>query len=173
MTNDEAIRELIRVSLGMPVNSVRPANQNAPSGGKSEPYATVLISEYGGGGFEIITVEDEPAPSNNVLETVDGWRTVSASVQFFRAGALTQARRLGLVLNLSRADELMQLRNLGLVSIGPVMDLTQVIDTYFEERAQVTLEFNVSAVETASVATFGTFPISVTTPAGSVNFEVS
>lgn len=167
------IRQLVRTVLGMPEDSVRKANQDGmPSGGQGDAYATVFISEYAREGWDALEQKDEDAPSLNVEETVHGQRNITASVQFFRAGALTRARRLELVLNFSSSLELMQDLGLGLVDVSSVTDLTGVVDTYFEERARIVLRFHVSAVETVSVPTYGKFPISVTTPAQSANFEV-
>ena len=41
---NKLIRKFIRETLAMPENSVRKANQTAPTGKQSEPFATVLIT---------------------------------------------------------------------------------------------------------------------------------
>ena len=41
---NKKVREIVRTLLNMPENSVRPANQNAPTGTLDTQFATVLIS---------------------------------------------------------------------------------------------------------------------------------
>lgn len=174
MQPDAAIRQLIRTALGMPENSVRAANQTGmPSGTRNEPYATVLVTSYAPIGWDQTRVTNEPAPSLNIAESADGVRHVTASVQFFRQDALVRGRRLKAALSLSGSVALMQELGLALRSVGPTQDLTDVVDTLFEERCRVQLEFQVSSVETASVPTYGQFPFSISVNADSAQFEVN
>ena len=67
---NKLIRQFVRENLGMPENSVRPANQTAPTGKQSEQFATVLITMIASAGEDDRQLANEVAPSKNVSETV-------------------------------------------------------------------------------------------------------
>lgn len=152
---NEYIRKLIRVLYGMQENSVRKANQNAPTGGKDDQFATVLITTFDGLGWDVRREQDEAAPSLNVKETVVGQRRFTASIQFFKGDAYSKAVRLEALLQSSKALELMQKNGLGLVRCAPAKNLTAVVDTHFEERGQVDVDFHVVIDHSVSLATYG------------------
>lgn len=173
MTVDVDIRTLIRTALGMPENSVRPANQNAPTGTSTDLFATVLVTGDGPTGWDSSTTADDAAPAITVTETVQGVRKLTATVQFFRPGANGLARRLAGRLQSAAAIELMQAAGLGLTHVGPVKDISSVVNTYWEDRAWMVLEFTATAVETATIDTYNVFPVTVTTGPESITFEVT
>jgi hypothetical protein len=173
MTVDADIRMLIRTTLGMPENSVRPANQNAPTGTSTDLFATVLITEDGATGWDSSTTANDAAPATTVTETVQGVRKLTATVQFFRPGANQMARSLAARLQGAAAIELMQAAGLGLTQVGLVKDLSSVVNTYWEDRAWMVLEFAVTAGSTATLDTYSVFPITVTTELESITFEVT
>lgn len=159
---NKKVREIVRTLLNMPENSVRPANQNAPTGTLDTQFATVLISAVSQKGWDDTTGKDEAAPSTNVSESAVGLRRFVASVQFFRGDAYTKACRLRTLLGLSNATDKLQAAGLGFIRASPAKNLTTVIDTYWEERGQIDIEFYLIAAETVSTPTYGRFPISVT-----------
>lgn len=169
---NKLFRGFFRELLGMPENSVRPANQNAPAGGKSEQFATVLVTGLEGSVWGSVKLKDEPAPSLNVEESVTVQYLVSLSVQFFRGDAYTKAQRLGVLLQLSTAIARMQALGIGLVSVGTARNLTAVVDTYWEARGQIDLVFHLIARETLSLPTFGTFKIDVSDGSSTTSSEV-
>jgi hypothetical protein len=176
MTVDEIntmIRKLVRETLGMPENSVRPANQTAPTGAQSEQFATVLITMIDDTGEDDRRLEDEPAPSLNVAETITGQRRLMASIQFFRGDAFLKACRLNTLMNMSAVVEKMQGLGLGLIRTSSARNLTAVIDAAWEARAQIDLEFHLVAKEVQSLPTFGSFPISVSTGSSTTSSEVT
>ena len=59
------------------------------------------------------------------------------------------------------------------VSDALQIDLTAVIDSAWEERAQIDLEFHLVAKEVQSIPTYGTFPISVSTESSTTSREVT
>lgn len=165
MTMDDLnkmVRKLVREVLGLPENYVQKANQMAPTGKKSEPFATVLITMISATGEDDRKLRPEAAPSTNVQEIVAGQRRFKASVQFFRADAFTLAQRLPGRMNLSSASAKMQALGLGYVGASDAKDLSAVIEADWEGRAQIDLEFHVMAVEVDSVPTYDTFPIATT-----------
>lgn len=164
------LRELIRVGLAMPFNSVRPANQNGPADA-GEQFATVLLTILTPTGAEDERFTNQPT-GDNVTETIVGQRTVLASVQFFRGDAMTKASRLWQVLNLSANLETLQNLGIGLVRASNPRDLTAIENTRWESRAQVDVEFHLIASESASTATFGTFPVEMTTETMTTTNEV-
>jgi hypothetical protein len=166
------VRDLVRSLLEMPENSVRPANQNAPTGAIDEQFATVLLTVFNPTGQDELHRQDEAAPSTNIVETVIGPRRCVASVQFFRGDAYYKAMRLPALLSTSAAIEKMQKHSLGLIRTSQPRNLTALVDTLWEERGQIDLEFYVVAAESVSVPTFGRFPISIDTNQTLQTFEV-
>jgi hypothetical protein len=170
---NKLIRKFIRETLALPENSVRKANQTAPTGKQSEPFATVLITLIDATGEDDRRLNNEAAPSLNVAETIIGQRRLVASIQFFREDAYTKACRLNALLSMSSSVDKLQAMGLGLVRASPARNLTAVIDSAWEERAQIDLEFHLVAKEVQSIPTYGTFPISVTTESSTTSSEVT
>ncbi len=170
---NKLIRKFIRETLALPENSVRKANQTAPTGKQSEPFATVLITLIDATGEDDRRLDNEAAPSLNVAETIIGQRRLVASIQFFRDDAYTKACRLNALLSMSSSVDKLQAIGLGLVRASPARNLTAVIDSAWEERAQIDLEFHLVAKEVQSIPTYGTFPISVTTESSTTSSEVT
>ena len=170
---NKLIRKFIRETLALPENSVRKANQTAPTGKQSEPFATVLITLIDATGEDDRRLDNEAAPSLNVAETIIGQRRLVASIQFFREDAYTKACRLNALLSMSSSVDKLQAMGLGLVRASPARNLTAVIDSAWEERAQIDLEFHLVAKEVQSLPTYGTFPVSVTTGSSTTSSEVT
>lgn len=170
---NKLIRKFIRETLALPENSVRKANQTAPTGKQSEPFATVLITLIDATGEDDRRLGNEAAPSMNVAETIIGQRRLVASIQFFRDDAYTKACRLNALLSMSSSVDKLQAMGLGLVRASPARNLTAVIDSAWEERAQIDLEFHLVAKEVQSLPTYGTFPVSVTTGSSTTSSEVT
>lgn len=170
---NKLIRKFIRETLALPENSVRKANQTAPTGKQSEPFATVLITLIDATGEDDRRLDNEAAPSLNVAETIIGQRRLVASIQFFRDDAYTKACRLNALLSMSSSVDKLQAIGLGLVRASPARNLTAVIDSAWEERAQIDLEFHLVAKEVQSIPTYGTFQISVTTESSTTSSEVT
>jgi len=170
---NKLIRKFIRETLALPENSVRKANQTAPTGKQSEPFATVLITLIDATGEDDRRLNNEAAPSLNVAETIIGQRRLVASIQFFREDAYTKACRLNALLSMSSSVDKLQAIGLGLVRASPARNLTAVIDSAWEERAQIDLEFHLVAKEVQSLPTYGTFPVSVTTGSSTTSSEVT
>lgn len=170
---NKLIRKFIRETLALPENSVRKSNQTAPTGKQSEPFATVLITLIDATGEDDRRLDNEAAPSMNVAETIIGQRRLVASIQFFRDDAYTKACRLNALLSMSSSVDKLQAIGLGLVRASPARNLTAVIDSAWEERAQIDLEFHLVAKEVQSIPTYGTFPISVTTESSTTSSEVT
>jgi hypothetical protein len=160
---NRSIRELIRTILGMPLNSVRPANQSAPAEKAGESFATVQILSIAAIGIDRVLIENEPTPSLNVQETIEGLRRCVVSVQFFRGDAYSRAARLHALLRSSQASEFMQQKGIGLIKANEAQDITAVSSTSYESRAAIKVEFYVASDEVLSVATYGRFPVSVDT----------
>ena len=175
LATNRKVRELVRLTLGMPGNSVRPANQGAPADG-TEQFATVLLTVLTPTGWDDTKFENTAqtpiAAGRPVLETIHGQRRVMASVQFFRGNAYEQALRLSTLLQSSAAQERMSNAGLGLIRLTDAKDLTALNNTKFESRGQIDLELHLIAGESMQTPTFGQFPISVKTPSSTVTNEV-
>lgn len=160
------LRELIRLTLGMPANSVRPANQHSPAEG-TEQFASVLVINVEPTGWDDSRFENTPLTITEagmpVKETIIGQRKIVASVQFFRDNAYEQAMRLGVLLQSSAAQERMELAGFGLIRATTAKDLSAVANTLFEPRGQIDLELHLISSESAQTPTFGTFTIQAET----------
>jgi len=154
------IRTLIRTVMGMPVNSVRKANSNAPTGGKSEPFATVLITAIDAKGSDERRLS-VIAGTNTIQSNMVGQRTCSVSVQFFRLGAYQNALRLLSILSLDSSVSMMQQLGLGLLKTSSVTNVTAVINTEWEEQAKVSIDFSAIVLEGEVLNTYGTVEIDI------------
>jgi hypothetical protein len=169
MANEDAvnimIRSLIRTALAMPADSVRPANQEAPTGLNSQQFATVLISSLvplvDSAMGAVKRVINEVLPSTNISETVIVQYKAMVSVQFFKGDALDKARRLAVLLASSSMAESMQKLGIGLVSVSAVRDLTGLVDTLWELRGQLDIVFIILAKEILSVPTYNRFGLQI------------
>lgn len=170
-TINTKLRGFIREVLAMPENSVRPANQNAPAGPKDEQYATVLVTLVESTGQDDYRLENEPE-STNINETVLGQRRLVASIQFFRGDAYTKACRLRTAVARPSSTDKLNALGFGFVKASAARNLTATVDTYWEERGQIDLEFHLIAQETESVPTFGRFQTSVSTGSSTTSSEV-
>ncbi len=169
---NKLIRQFVRETLGMPANSVRPANKTAPTGKQTTQFATVLITVISPTGEDDRSMANEATPSLNVAETLTGTRRLIASVQFFRGDAYTKACRLHTLMSMSSTVDRLQGIGLGFIRASPAKNLTAVVDAAFEERGQIDLEFYLVAKEVQSLPTFGRFPITVSTETTSTFSEV-
>lgn len=156
------IRTLVRELLGMAANTVRPADQNAPTGNTTQQFATVKITMIQPTGQDDVVFANVPN-SNNVTETIDGQRLVMASVNFYRGDAFTKVSRLPGLLSTSAATARMRVLGLGLVGTSQARNLTAIQDTLSEERGQIDLTFHVAESEVVTIATYGTFEVDVST----------
>lgn len=167
------LRGIVRELLGMPANSVRPANQSyATTGGQSEQFATVLITSISDEGWDDRVLINEPSPSLDVTEKMEGMRRMSVSVQFFRGDAYTKACRLRTLLGTANATEKLKKVGLGFIQASPAKNLTDVVDTFFEERGQVDLEFYLIAAEASVLRTYSHWKLSTTVFSTTIESEV-
>ena len=167
-----AIRTLLTTLYASDTNYFRPANQNAPTGHINQPFATVLVTGFDPVGQDAVTQEDEGVPLQ-LTENIEGQRHLVCDVQFFRSNALLNANRLNALLRSSSTMMLLQQAGLGFIRASKTLNLTSVVDTYYEERAQVELEFYVSSLESLSVSTFSSVEITIQTESQSIAREVN
>ncbi|MES2587008.1 MAG: hypothetical protein V4536_08825 [Pseudomonadota bacterium] len=154
------IRTLIRTIMGMPVNSVRKANTNSPTGGKSEAFATVLIATIDPKGADERRVSNIDG-TDTVQSEMIGERILTASVQFFRQGAYQNALRLVSILSLDSSISMMQQLGLGLIKTSSVTNVTAVINTEWEEQAKVSIDFSAIVLEGEVLNTYGTVELNI------------
>jgi hypothetical protein len=178
---EQAFRANIRTLLGMPENSVRRANQfdPPPAGDQETQFATVFIQQVGGIGWDEITHANPTIDQdgygqggsgdggagtgavNDVTEFITGNHLFVASVQFFRGDAIDQIERLGMLLQSSPSIQALLAAGIGLGKIGAIRNLSQVVDSFYENRAQMDVEFYVVDREQVDLATFGFFPVTI------------
>lgn len=150
------LRYLVRVTMGMPANSVLPANQKHPSGGETREWATVQIMDVVDAGQPIQRYEAVPSVHTDVAEAVQSVKQFTASVHFHgqpEADAAGQAkysnaafdRAAAIRQRLSLSDSILRMENLGIgfLSASPARDLTSQVDQNWRSHGQVDLTFNV------------------------------
>lgn len=158
------VRTMVRSALAMPNGSVRPANPTsgvaAPAGAKEDQFATVLITEINSHGWDSVSYADEPETAN-LIETVQGARNFTASIQFFRGNAFDQAETLRRRLQMSDMIAACNAAGIVVTKFGKARNLSTVIDTFYEPRGQIDIDLSLIAQQTMSIATFNTFPFTV------------
>lgn len=164
---------LVRVVMGMPANSVRPADQIMPTGGQIKEFATVkVVSARDAGRPETSEVDAGPL---DVDENVDALKVIVASIQFFKSpaadavgiarystAAFDRAARLRQRLQMAASIELMTGAGLGLLDVGQARNLATVVDGTYESRGQLDVTFNFAHRETAEVKAILSVPLSTT-----------
>lgn len=159
IANDK-IRWLIRTALDWPENTVRPAYQNAPTGKNSDFYATVLLTNLTGSGWDANRLANDSATAGLKSDTV-GQRQATAQIQFYRSGAYKTASALSAILQRQSTIQAMADIGIGLVRVGQVTNVSNVINTTWEEQASVNVDFNVISLETETLDAFTKFPIQI------------
>lgn len=166
---NDGFRLLVRELLGLPANSVRLADQNAPIG--NDPFVTVkftTLAETGQDSHSYSAI----GVTNNVLETGIGQRKLAISIQFFKGNATYQASRLKTLLTMETGSTKLRAIGLGYIKTSSVRDLSVSVGTYFEPRSQIDLHVHVIAKETAVTPTILRAPISMKTENILTNSEV-
>jgi hypothetical protein len=175
---EKAFRLNIRTLLQMPENSVRRANQfdPPPAGDQETQFATVFIQQLGSTGWDEVTHQDVSGDggygeggygdggygtgeSEDVTEFITGQRHFIASVQFFRLDALSKANSLTALLQSSTSVQTLLAAGIGLGKIGTVRNLTTDVDSFFENRAQLDVEFYVISQEQVDLPTYAEFEV--------------
>lgn len=157
---NQKIRDVVRLCTGMVGDTVRPANQVAPT--KGDIFATVYIATDSERGHADIRQQNIPGdPALRIEETATAQSLAMASIQFFRAGAIDAAKKLKRRIQMTDAQDLMGLHGLGFVKASDVRNLTMAVNEIWEERAQIDIEFHYVNSEVINVNTYGTFPVDV------------
>lgn len=144
----------------MAPENIRPANQDAPTSG--DLFATVLVVAQNEHGFPEFQYENIASdPEDRVTETALQQSRITASVQFFRTGALDAAKKFKRRVFMSDTNELTTSYGLGFVSCSDVRNLTALVNEVSEERAQLDVVFYCINQEVINVNTYGVFPINV------------
>ncbi len=168
-----AVRQLVRAAMAMPAKSVRPADQIAPVGGQTAPFATVKIISCEGVGWADVSLEDDGAGgTNEVLQLPDRF---VASVNFYGSAAkdaagiarysneaFDRASRLSQILQLSANADRMRQIGIGFMGASQARNLSALADATWSSRGQVDLTFSVVNREIASIETILSVPFSTT-----------
>lgn len=143
MILDETLNKLIRDSidliLGVPGYSIRAKQPNAPRPLGS--YADVHILTDIGRGWEEKTLKDRTADVD-IDETIQGSRDIMFSINFFRSGAIDNARKVRTALVRESVQNLFNKAKVGLIARSEVRDLSEVISNTWEERSHFDLTIN-------------------------------
>lgn len=165
------VRAIVRNLLNLPDNSVRPYKQGTPGQPVgAAPFATVLITEIHTVGLDQVKLAN--IANNHVQETITGPRLLTASIQFYRSGAYQNAARLVALLQASIVAGWLGSAGWGFVRTSGVRNLSGLVDTFWEDRAQLDVTFSCLSIETIDYRTFGTFPITTDDSTNRVTVDV-
>lgn len=161
---NKAIRTVIRTAMGMAANTVRPADQDGPTGPADAQFATVKIISCRDAGQPSVSHATIVADDDDVSQTTEVTKIVVASVNFYKAppkdstgqprysnAAFDKAATLVQRLNRQTAILAMQQAGLGLISASEPRNLTQAVDSVHESRGQIDLTFSFVHAETETV----------------------
>ncbi len=98
----------------------------------------------------------------DVIETISGVRQISISFNFFRDNAFSRASDLKISMRSNQALEYLNSNGLGYIRCSNIRTLTDVIDGFYEERAQMDMDFYISDSKTFIVNTIRTATIGAT-----------
>lgn len=138
MVLDEAINKLVRDSIVQildPLNFIAiRAKQDAPR--PSGDYASVDVMADSSIGWEDIEYQDE---QNSVRYSTSGARQILISINFFRGNAVDNARKVRDGFMRKTILQKLKAATLGLVERSQVRDLSEVLESKWEQRAQFDL----------------------------------
>jgi hypothetical protein len=165
----QSIRQIVRIAMGMPANSVRPEDQVAGVGGQIDHLATVKVMMVDEVGWPAITYSADPdnAP-NGLLENVDQLLRLHASVNFYRGGtannagianwtlkAADDAARLPQRLKMTAIHDQLTALGLYFVDASHARDLTALLNVAWRSRGQIDLRFYAVNRESAAIGSLG------------------
>lgn len=132
-----AVRAWLVTELAIEVIMARQATPRPAS-----PYATILIPmpRTVGGYDDAGTLTDPGAPAW-ASRAMRGDRELTASIQFFGAGAFDLARQASNALNKAAIRGALEVAGIAPKDNGEATDLTELLETEFEERASLEVEF--------------------------------
>lgn len=183
----QSIRQVIRVAMGMPPNSVRPENQLSGDGTQIQHIATVKIIDAPDLGWPAVTYENvDDTKTSPVNENVDQLKQIVASVNFYRGGtadnagqaewtlrAMDDASRVGQRLGMTANMELMHSLGLYFIDASKSRDLTEIENSIWKSRGQVDLTFNMVNRETSQLPSVGSGSLTMTVDSKTKHVEVS
>jgi hypothetical protein len=137
---NSSLRGVLTEILQLPVDYVRPANQNAPAGGLEVQFMTVLITNVTGERGHETKAEIPDSP--DLMYTIEGMRKATAMVQAFGEGAFDLLLRLNALLDSEWATWQFQQANFGLVVRRGPTDLTALVPALlWQRRALMEIDF--------------------------------
>lgn len=167
-----AIRGVLTTLLASDPNYFRPANQNAPTGRVNQPFAEVMITEFTPSGQDVRRLVDEGVEFQ-LTQYIEGIRHILCDVQPVRANAYQTASRINALMRSDVAGGVCHAAGLGFIRAGTARNLSQTVDTFWEERAQVVLEFYCSSCEKLVIPTIASVVINIDVDGQSVSREVN
>jgi hypothetical protein len=162
------LRGIIRVAMGMPANSVRPARQPGPTGDGDDMFATVEVVRAEDVGHPTKTTEDVYVGDvyQHTLQHVDMTKQIYVEVNFFKGAAkdatgqqvrssiaFERACLIEQRLRLESANLALQQAGLGFLRATNPLDLTESVDHVYESRGRIELTFSLVHRETEQLPT--------------------
>ena len=114
---------------------------------------------------------DDDYVGDDVVELLTTNMRFNLIFNVYGSGSFENAQMLQMALRDAEAIELMRLKKLGLISIGPVNDISAVVDTIWESRSNFSAVMSYKYVRQNDIAHINHVPIKGDVPAGG-NLEI-
>ena len=169
---NQSIRHYVSLVTGLNVETnILKADQNAPT--PKTPFATVKITPIGSVGLDAIVLTDEDDPDIDMLEDRTGVRMISASINFFQAGAMNYALTMQGSAYESANGDFLRARGLGFIRSSDVRDLVDIDLARWEERAQIEMFFYIIDENQNEVSSIQSQELDMTVDDYNNEFEVT
>jgi len=115
------------------------AEQAAPR--PATPYATISLGNPRTVGLDDAGALTDPGAPAYASRAMRGDRIITTSIQVFGAGAMDYIRAASNALNKEATKDALSAAGVAPVDIGTLTDLTELLETEFEDRAGLEVEF--------------------------------
>jgi hypothetical protein len=145
---ENALHAWLAASTGLAAANVIWSNQSNPQ--PARPYVTMKMLDLGHVGRDALTHAYDPTavPRAELTTTVDGRRELTIAVQVFSASTTGAATARALLtkaqtaLSLPGVQSVLSAAGLAILNEGRITDLTELLETRWQSRASVDVQFN-------------------------------
>ena len=170
-TINKLIRDIIDLLLVSPGYTIKTKQKDAPR--PIGAYSDVEMVTITGIGWEQKSLENNSGDPD-VTETLEGYREILMSINFYREEAMDTARMVRMALLRSSILSIFNGADIGLVSRTEVKDLSEPLEDGFEKRAQFDIVLSAIGTDTDIVRAIESVTISGKTEFGKLksNFNI-
>lgn len=136
-------------TAGFAIKAQQPQSPEQQSAPRPEGlYASVHIVSINKVGWEEETFENQPDPDLDLVSTRQGWREILYSLNFYRTNSMDAALAVQIGLMRNSVLESITAVKLGLGQRSDVRDISEALDSGWEERAQFDVTMTTVASDT-------------------------